>query len=212
MQIVEYKFLSLMDQQETKALLIHYGNKTGIEMNNYLARQLIMMKSQGIEHVVLGALDDYVRDCAIADINSRVSEYMDWHKFYVTEKEMIQIIRENKNNLYMLDAIKHHHKSFTGICAKHGRADFSIRGNFEKFFYLCSDCFEEKANSIVYNPIRNFILRNFIKVNSFIVNNVAQELGMNNSYIYRYYRIESPIPDAKWDAISNLIKEINKNG
>ena len=208
---MEYKFLALMSQHEIKTLLIDYGNKTGIEMNNYLVRQLFIYLAEGREHKILMVLDKLLQDNALNHVVGHVSKFVDINANEFDEADLIHIVRENKNSIYMNEAIESNFKSFAGICVNHGRAVFSIRKNNDRNFYLCSNCLEEKANKIIYNPIRNYILRKFITSHGINISSVAKELKISESYIYKCFKLNSSIAEKNWLPIAELIQGIKNN-
>lgn len=204
---MEYKFLSLMTNHEIRSMLADYGNSTGAEMNNFLARELIKMKNDGAYHPVLVCLDKYIHASSITEVNSEVKQFLGDKDIAVTQDNLIVIIRENKNRIYRDEAKASGLTSFVGNCENHRYTQFSIRGDH----YFCSECYDEKKNKILYFPIRNLALKKFIDNYQLSINTVAQELGINSAQVYKYYNYTTSIPQKKWDAMSVLIKGIQEN-
>lgn len=196
-----------MSNPEMRSLLAEYANKTGIEMNNYLVRQLITMRNNGIFHHVIAKLEKYIQECSVNVVRDEVCSFIQDYEFDVDDGLLITIIRENKNRFLRDGAKDLKFTSFVGNCVNHSFTQFSIRGGH----YFCAECFETKSNNILYYPIRNLILKRFIDKYGLSINTVAQEVKINSAYMYKYYNHISPIPTDKWEVIATLIKGIKAN-
>lgn len=208
---MEYKFLGLMSQREIKVMLIDYGNSTGIEMNNYLVRQLFVWLTENKEHQILIALNNSIRINAMSNILGYMRQFVDMTDECLTENELVHIVRENKNKIYMAEALQNNDKSFDGICPSHGRSIFAIRANGKGVFYSCAGCAESREGSTIYNPVRNYILQKFISFHGIKANTVAKELNMSDHSIYKYQSFKSSIMTERWERISALLRKVHIN-
>lgn len=202
-----YKYLSLMSNNEIRALLINYGNNTGAEINNYVIRQLIKLKESGEDHPVLNKMNEHIRISSVDAVTSDVRQYIKDFNRTISEESLIKIIRENKNSIYLNESIEAGHKSFSGLCVHHGNTLFSIR----RGKYFCYECLDEKQNNILYNPTRNLILKSFVDHYGISVSDVVKELNINSIHVYKHYKALMPISDNTWELISNLIKKVESN-
>lgn len=204
---MDYKFLKLMSNAEIKILLADYGNATGAEINNFLVRELISMIKSNADHSILIKLENYLAKISIELIKAEVAPYLGDYSFDLDSNELISIIRENKNRIYQNDAKKKGLTSFIGNCKKHSHGQFSIRGEY----HFCNECYQTGMSKNIFHPIRNLILKLFVKKHNIPVNSIAKELGIASHYVCRYHKEASTIPSERWEAISALILKVEGN-
>lgn len=202
-----YKFLKLMNNSEFKTMLVNYGNNTGAEINNYVIRQLISIRDIDACHPILEQMNEHIRINSISLIRNEIKGMLNRDDFLISEDMLVDIIRENKNNIFFDKSKELNHTQFLGICKNHGHIAFRRTSKH----YFCFQCHDECSNKIIYKPLRNLILKLFIDLNDLSYFMVADDLNISHHTMYGNYNFKSSVTDDNWFKIEKLIKKVGEN-
>lgn len=204
---MSYKFLKLMNNGEFKTMLVNYGNNTGAEINNYVIRQLMEIRDIDACHPILTQMNEHIRINSISVIRREISEMLCRDDFLISEDLLIEIIRENKNDIFFKKSQDLGHTQFLGICKHHGHIAFRRTSKH----YFCFQCHDESSNKILYKPMRNLILKLFVDLNDLNYIMVADDLKIPQHTMYGNYNFRSSVTDDNWQKIEYLIRKVNEN-